>query len=133
MSGFKIFDTTMVAEPNSPSLLFYDNLGFSTVRLFTVQGCLRGDVRGRHAHRECRQLIFVSEGSFQVELKNQSNEIIFSEMMNNNSGLLLVEEMTWVVLRASQNQSSFVCLCDQTYSEDDYIRSASEYFKGMSE
>src|SRR4051812_47850640 len=50
----------------------FERLPFSPRHAFTVQGVPPGVVRGQHAHRHSRQLVFCLAGKLSVELRDSA-------------------------------------------------------------
>lgn len=92
---------------------------FAIARVFTV--CAPVDsMRGDHAHRQCRQFMFCPRGAVDVGLDDGANRKRFRLARDNLA--LYVPAMIWNVVSFLAPETVLVVLCDQPFSEDDYIR-----------
>ena len=95
------------------------HLPFAIARVFTV--CAPVDsMRGNHAHRQCRQFMFCPRGSVDVGLDDGVTRKIIRIASDNQA--LHVPAMIWNVVSFLAPETVLVVLCDQPFSEDDYIR-----------
>ena len=130
---FRISDVSTVnfpffTEPNG-SLLVMETGGvvpFEIARVFLVKAEARA-VRGNHAHYECFQLLHCNNGSISVRC-DDGNEFMDYNLEASNKGLLIPPGI-WASQRYNESNSVLVVLCDQPFSEDDYIRDYDEYLQ----
>lgn len=127
----KYFEEILILEAeqsNGSSLRFFQDFKFETTRVFFVRASEKGDIRGRHAHKKCKQLIYVLDGEFKISLKLKNRSTIYKEKLYLNNKALLIQPNVWVELEALKSNSIFSCLCDRNYEESDYIRQSSTFF-----
>jgi len=120
---------SMAEQSNGSSLKFFQDFKFETTRVFFVRASEKGEIRGRHAHKKCKQLIYVLDGEFKISLILRNRSIIYKEKLYLNNKALLIQPNLWVELEALKSNSIFSCLCDRKYDESDYIRHSRDFFE----
>jgi dTDP-4-dehydrorhamnose 3,5-epimerase-like enzyme len=103
-----------------------DNVPFSIARIFNVRAD-KGCTRGRHAHRECTQLLICTNGTVKVTCDDgkQTSTYILDEA---NHGLL-IEPGIWAEQKYVKKNTVLTVLCDLEYDENDYIRDYEVFLK----
>ncbi len=102
------------------------NIPFNIKRVFNVISP-KNTTRGRHAHRECSQLLICTIGSIEVVC---DNGIEVSQYLLNKSNLgLLISPGIWSHQLYTKENTVLTVLCDHHYSEDDYIRKYEIFLK----
>ena len=103
-----------------------DNVPFSIARIFNVRAD-KGSTRGRHAHRECTQLLICTNGTVEVTCDDgkQTSTYILDEA---NHGLL-IEPGIWAEQKYMKENTVLTVLCSLPYNEDDYIRDYKIFLK----
>jgi len=99
---------------------------FSIQRVFIVQAN-RGEIRGKHAHRLCTQLMICSSGSIEVIVNNGENEE--SYLLDSPNKGLMVHSTLWAQETYKEDGSVLTVLCDMKYDPDDYIHELDEFMK----
>ena len=101
-----------------------DNVPFSIARIFNVRAD-KGSTRGRHAHRECTQLLICTNGTVEVTCDDgkQTSTYILDEA---NHGLL-IEPGIWAEQKYIKENTVLTVLCDFLYDEGDYIRNYKDF------
>ena len=128
ISDILIVDFPFFKESNG-SLLIMESGGvvpFEIARVFFVKADA-GGVRGNHAHYECFQLLQCNNGSISITC-NDGNESVDYILDASNQGLLIPPGI-WASQTYTDNNSSLLVLCDQPFSEADYIRNYDEYLQ----
>lgn len=97
---------------------------FAAERIFTVHA-VRGAVRGRHAHRECAQILMCLVGAIEVECDDGGAKRTFQ--LDRPDFALLIPPSIWATETYRGDGSVLTVLCDRPYDEVDYIRDYSEY------
>ena len=106
------------------SIFEESNLPFSLRRVFTIKAD-KDEIRGKYAHKECSQILKCVSGEVDVILKDGfSKEILTLNVMD---GGILIPPGIWAEQIYKQDGTVLLVLCDQLYSENDYIRSVDEY------
>lgn len=115
-------------DKKSP-LFFAEHFDMNTKRFFYVLDMKKGEVRGAHAHKKTSQLIWVISGSMEIEALNDKGDILLSEELNKYSKAILFNPNVWLNITSMKNGTSFLCLTDLEYTEEDYIRNPKDFFK----
>jgi dTDP-4-dehydrorhamnose 3,5-epimerase-like enzyme len=110
-------------------LYFAQDFEINTKRFFYVLNMKKNEVRGAHAHKRTTQLIWVTSGVVNIQARLNTGESILSENLEKNSDAILFEPMVWLDIVSIEKGSSFMCLTDMNYSEEDYIRDRDSFFK----
>jgi dTDP-4-dehydrorhamnose 3,5-epimerase-like enzyme len=131
--AYRISDVSIVDFPffkeSNGSLLIMESGGvvpFEIARVFFVKADA-GAVRGNHAHYKCFQLLQCINGSISITC-NDGNESVDYILDVSNQGLLIPPGI-WASQTYTDNNSSLLVLCDQPFSEADYIRNYDEYLQ----
>ena len=95
------------------------NVPFQILRVFNVRAN-KGSIRGRHAHKECSQLLICSNGEIEVLCYNgvESEKFLLSQP---NIGLL-IKPGIWAEQKYLCKNSTLTVLCDRFFDENDYLR-----------
>lgn len=101
-----------------------ENIPFNINRVFSVRQ-KKGDIRGNHAHRLCKQLLICSNGA--LEIKCNDSEIYETHILDKPSLGLLIPPGIWADQRYLQDNTILTVLCDRLFEEDDYIRSYKDF------
>ena len=101
------------------------NFPFEVKRIYYLYDIPGGGDRGGHAHRELRQLILAASGSFDVLLDDGENKKVVT-LNRPNYGLLVVPGI-WRELMEFSSGAICLVLASSEYSEEDYIRSHTEF------
>ena len=106
----------------------FKTLNFKIKRVFSITAP-KNSVRGKHAHKKCRQIFFCPKGKIEVNLFDGLNRKKIN--LSKTSKAILIPEKIWVELKFLNNDSFFIALCDQFFQEKDYIRSFHKFKKKM--
>ena len=103
-----------------------DNMPFSITRIFNVRA-EKGATRGRHAHRECTQLLICTNGKVKVTCDDgkQTSTYILDKV---NHGLLIGPGI-WAEQKYIKENTVLTVLCDFLYDEGDYIRNYKDFLE----
>ncbi|EOZ99294.1 hypothetical protein A33Q_0672 [Indibacter alkaliphilus LW1] len=104
-------------------LTFFENQVlpfFEVKRVFWLTAVPDRGKRGLHAHIKEKQVLVCLQGTVTVRLEALSREKLEYKLNTANKGLY-VPEMHWLEVEFSAN-SILLVLCDQEFSEADYIR-----------
>ena len=117
-------------------LSFIENgnlLPFIINRYYFIYDTKCGASRGSHAHKSLQQLIIASSGSFDVLLNDGKQKKLIT--LNRPYFGLYVCPGIWRTLSNFSSGSVCSVLASECYSEEDYIRSFSDFlkFKGIEE
>lgn len=102
---------------------------FDVKRVFFVSDVTEQDTRGHHAHKELKQIIFATSGSFKIIL---DNGFITEEFyLEKGSNALFVDGPVWRVMSEFSNDAVMMVLCDKSYSNDIVLRDYDEFKKQL--
>ena len=97
---------------------------FSIKRVFNVRA-QKGNIRGRHAHRQCSQLLICTNGSIEVKCNDgSSNELYVLDKPNFG---LLIAPGVWAEQRYMEDNTILTVLCDRPFEEVDYLRNYEDF------
>ena len=99
---------------------------FSIKRVFNVRA-LKGSIRGRHAHRNCSQLLICSNGALEVFCDNYSETSTY--ILDKPNLGLLISPGVWSEQKYLKEDTILTVLCDQKYNEEDYLRDYEKFSK----
>ena len=102
-------------------------LPFEIKRVYWTYFTPNDVMRGHHAHKNLRQILFAVNGSIEVELITKEKETLKFNLSNPSEGLYL-PPMCWRTLQFSHS-AVLLCLASEEYTESDYIRSKEEFLK----
>jgi dTDP-4-dehydrorhamnose 3,5-epimerase-like enzyme len=97
---------------------------FSIKRVFNVRA-QKGDIRGRHAHRHCSQLLICTNGKIEVKCDDISTTELY--VLNKPNFGLLIEPGIKKKKKYIENNTILTVLCDRPYEEDDYLRNYDDF------
>lgn len=103
------------------------NIPFDIKRIYYIYDVENNVIRGKHAHRKTRQMLFCVRGSVNVVL---DNGIIKEEILLNepNKGILL-DRMMWHTMQEFSQDAILLILASDYYEEKDYIRDYQEFLR----
>ncbi len=97
---------------------------FSIKRVFNVRS-QKGNIRGRHAHRQCSQLLICTNGSIEVKCDDgNTNELYVLDKPNFG---LLIAPGVWAEQRYMEDNTILTVLCDRPFEEVDYLRNYEDF------
>ena len=97
---------------------------FSIKRVFNVRA-QKGNIRGRHAHRQCSQLLICTNCSIEVKCDDGSTNDLYV-LDKPNFGLLIAPGV-WAEQRYMENNTILTVLCDRPFEEVDYLRNYEDF------
>ena len=101
-----------------------NNVPFAIARIFNVRAD-KGSTRGRHAHRECRQLLICTNGEVKVTCDNGKETSVY--ILDEPNLGLLIEPGIWSEQMYTTANTVLTVLCDTPYSEADYLRNYEDF------
>ena len=104
-----------------------DTIPFDIKRVYYLYDVPSSAKRGGHAHRNLQQLLVPLSGSFDVVLKDGTEEVTVT--LNKPDKGLLVNNNIWRELENFSSGAVCMVLASQPYSEEDYIREYKEFLK----
>ncbi|MCU0358140.1 MAG: FdtA/QdtA family cupin domain-containing protein [Cyclobacteriaceae bacterium] len=102
-----------------------EKLPFEIKRVYWTYYAPHEVMRGNHAHKELRQIIFALGGVINFELEGVDGSK-YHYMLESPEVGLYIPKLYWRTMKFSHN-AVLLCLASEEYVEDDYIREYSEF------
>lgn len=106
-----------------------EHVDFDIKRVFFVSGVSGNDSRGKHAHKELKQVILSVSGKFKLVLDNGEYKEEF--ILEQGGDAIYVEGPVWRTMYEFTPDATMMVLCDRIYKDDIVVRNYSE-FLGLS-
>ena len=97
---------------------------FSIKRVFNVRQ-QKGDIRGKHAHRHCSQLLICTNGAVEVKCDDISTTEIY--VLDKPNFGLFIPPGIWADQKYIENNTILTVLCDRPFEEADYLRNYEDF------
>ena len=125
----KIFNQKKIIHKNGQIVVFQKSkkINFNIKRVFVVNSN-KNQIRGKHAHKKCLQLLNCVNGSVEINYETKSgykSKLILSK----SNQYIIIPNYTWSVQKYLKNNSILLVICDQKYNEADYIRDYKSFIK----
>ena len=115
-------------ETGTLSVIEYgQSIEFEVKRVFTLNRFTKNSIRGNHAHKELKQLIVCSSGSFDIELDD--GKIKETITLSDNGKCLFLRGMVWRVMRNFTKDCVITVLCDREYIFDSVINCYDQFIE----
>ena len=101
-----------------------ESLNLTIKRVFTVLDH-KNIRRGRHAHKECTQILICQNGICQVLCDDGKQKKMF--VIDNPSKGLYIPASIWSEQIYKTDNTLLLVLCDQLYDKEDYIRDYTDF------
>lgn len=103
------------------------HIPFTINRFYLISNVVDRAVRGKHAHRKTKQVLFCVSGSITLILDDgQQKEAI--TLKKPNIGIFL-DTMLWHEMVAFRRNTILLVVASELFDEADYIRNYSEYLQ----
>jgi dTDP-4-dehydrorhamnose 3,5-epimerase-like enzyme len=96
----------------------FDDVGFSVVRTFVVRAP-RGAVRGGHAHRRVRQVLFRAGGTIDVDVSHRGDRARIT--LSEEHPAILIESGVWAQQTYVDDDSTLIVFADGPYEPGEYV------------
>ena len=113
-------------ERGELSVIEKNDLPFQFKRVFTIKAN-KGDVRGDHAHKECKQFMMCLNGEVEISCDDGKQEVRYK--LNKSNKGIMVPNHIWSKQKYLIKNSVLMVLCDLDYDENDYIRNYPEFIE----
>lgn len=104
-----------------------DVVPFDIKRVYYLYDVPSSAKRGGHAHKALQQLLVPLSGSFDVVLKDGTEEVTIT--LNKPDRGLLINSNIWRELENFSSGAVCMVIASEVYSEDDYIRDYNDFLK----
>lgn len=127
---YKIIDISTIKTDYEGKLSFFESnrdIHFEIKRFYYIHGVPKGIIRGKHAHKELKQLLFCPYGSITIKLHDG---YIQKEVLLNDPGKgLCLEPGLWREMVWNVDNSVLCVAASDYYDETDYIRDWNEFLQ----
>jgi dTDP-4-dehydrorhamnose 3,5-epimerase-like enzyme len=97
---------------------------FSIKRVFNVRQ-QKGDIRGKHAHLHCSQLLICTNGAVEVKCDDSRTTEIY--VLDKPNFGLFIPPGIWADQKYIENNTILTVLCDRPFEEADYLRNYEDF------
>ncbi|OGI02818.1 MAG: dTDP-6-deoxy-3,4-keto-hexulose isomerase [Candidatus Melainabacteria bacterium GWF2_37_15] len=128
-AGFKVYNYKIKGDDRG-ALISIENsidIPFEIKRVYYIFGTSSGIVRGKHAHKELKQVLICTNGSCSVLVDDGKKKHHF--LLDKPDIGLYVNGLVWREMYDFSPDCVLMVLASDIYCEDDYIRNYSDFFK----
>lgn len=104
-----------------------NHIPFHIKRIYYIFDVIKNAVRGKHTHKQTKQVLFCIRGSITVILDNGKDKEAIT-LNKPNQGLFL-DAMMWHEMVAFKEGTVLLVVASDVYKEEDYIRSYKTYLE----
>lgn len=106
------------------------NIPFEIKRIYYLFGNQPGIERGKHAHKNLKQIYIAVSGSCKIEFDNGKTKSEY--FLNNPASGLLIDEVVWREIKEISPDCVLLVITNDFYKEADYIRDYQEFLNQIS-
>ena len=103
------------------------HIPFAIKRVYYIFNVIKNAVRGKHAHKKTKQVIFCIRGSITVILDNGKDKEAIT-LNKPNQGIFL-DTLMWHEIVAFKEGTVLLVVASDLFREEDYIRDYRTYLK----
>ncbi len=104
-----------------------NHIPFPIKRIYYIFDVIKNAVRGKHAHKETKQVLFCIRGSITIILDNGHDKEAIT-LNKPNQGIFL-DKMIWHEMVAFKEGTVLLVVASDVYEEKDYIRDYKTYLQ----
>lgn len=123
LSEVRLYDINNIEESNG-NLAFIE-LPFFASRTFYVYGVRAGDVRGKHAHKECEQFLICIHGTINITCDDGTDRHVYT--LDSPLKGLYIPQTIWSEQYYHSKDTMMVGIASHPFDEADYIRDYEVY------
>lgn len=123
----ELLDFTKVGSSTLGYITVAENLPFEIRRVYWTYYAPHEVIRGHHAHKELKQVIFAVSGTIKFEIVNMQGQKQSFVLDRPEKGLY-IPRLHWRTMEFSHN-AVLLCLASEVYDENDYIRDYDDFIK----
>ena len=105
-----------------------DEIPFDVKRVYYIYDTTPGTIRGKHAHRELKQVLICVSGACTIECELPDGSKTQHRLDWPDRGLL-IEGLVWREMKEFSKDAVLLVLASEHYDESDYIRSYDSFLK----
>ena len=96
------------------------DIPFDIKRVYFISGVKKGGVRGFHAHKRLKQLLFCPFGSIKLKLEDENGT---SQLVLDKPSIgIIIDHPVWREIEWQMDDSVLCVAASDFYDENDYIR-----------
>lgn len=119
--------STIIDDRGHLSVFESDEIGFKVERVYYLYNVPTDEVRGAHAHKSLRQLIFCVNGAVTLNIHDGTKET--SILLDDPSKGLKLEPGMWRELKFEKPNSIVIVLASHRYDPNDYIHQYPDFLE----
>ena len=100
---------------------FFEKFKFKPVRIYFLTNIKKNSIRGRHAHKDTRQIFVCTSGSVLINLYNKDGLIKKIKLAEKKNLCLMTLKPVWLELKNFSSNCKLLVLADKKFSKKDYI------------
>ena len=129
MKFIKLIKSNKISHRNGKIYVFQKSkkIKFNFQRVFVVKSNLN-QIRGRHAHKKCIQLLSCLNGKIKIFCESKSGKKK-NFILDNPEKFLIIPKMTWSIQKYLKKNTILMVICSRNFSEKDYIRDYAKFKK----
>ncbi len=104
-----------------------NEIPFDIKRIYYIYDLPGGAERGGHSHKECASLLIAASGSFNVEITDGVDKLVFT-LNRSNMGLYIAPGI-WRTLNNFSSGSVALSIASHKYDAEDYVYDYEEFLK----
>jgi dTDP-4-dehydrorhamnose 3,5-epimerase-like enzyme len=101
---------------------------FIVKRFYWIKDFPKNEIRGVHAHKKLRQILFPMNGAVQISLNDGVKSKLMTLDVEKKTGIFIPNGI-WREITSLSDNTSLAILADQIYKSDDYIYSFEEFLQ----
>ena len=105
-----------------------DEIPFEVKRVYYIYDTTPGTVRGKHAHKELKQVLICVSGACTIECEAPDGSKCQHRLDWPDRGLL-IEGLVWREMKEFSKDAVLLVLASEHYDETDYIRDYNKFKK----
>lgn len=124
VENVKLIKSQKISKEN---LVIYNDVDrelFKVKRVFSIKES-KGAIRGKHAHKKCKQFLICIFGKIKIICKDGSKTRTF--ILSSPDRGLLIPEGIWATQLYLDKINILNVFCDRDFIESDYIRNYRDY------
>jgi hypothetical protein len=102
-------------------------VGFDPKRVFIIQDVPKNSSRGKHAHKNCIQVLQCLTGIVEVKIESKGSNTTI--LLDSPKKVLYVPPINWLELKFLEDATILNVYASELFKESDYIRDYSEFLK----
>ncbi len=103
------------------------HIPFAIKRIYYIHDVIQNAVRGKHAHKKTKQVLFCIQGSITIILDNGHDKEAIT-LNKPNQGIYL-DTMMWHEMVAFKKGTILLVVASEMFDEADYIRNYTEFLQ----